>query len=144
MMNKNVLYYIKGVVALTILVLLAACSPHVENAVEKDTLPPIYPDYTDVTIPRNIAPLNFMLRGDAQAVSVSINGETVVAADGCKVVFDDGQWHEMMEKNAGNDLMVKVFVENDGQWTAYKTFRWTVAADTIDPDRKSTRLNSSH
>lgn len=132
MMNKNVLYYIKGVVALTILVLLAACSPHVENAVEKDTLPPIYPDYTDVTIPRNIAPLNFMLRGDAQAVSVSINGETVVAADGCKVVFDDGQWHEMMEKNAGNDLMVKVFVENDGQWTAYKTFRWTVAADTID------------
>lgn len=35
MMNKNVIYYIKGVVALTILVLLAACSPHVENAVEK-------------------------------------------------------------------------------------------------------------
>ena len=39
----------------------AACSQMPENAVHVDDLPDIFPDYKDVTIPKEIAPLNFML-----------------------------------------------------------------------------------
>ena len=46
--------------------LLVACRPSVpESSVETDTLPCIYPDYTDVTVPVNIAPLTFQLDEEA-------------------------------------------------------------------------------
>ena len=50
------------------IVALTACTPTPENATKRDMLPPIYPDYTDITIPCNIAPLNFLLRDGAEAV----------------------------------------------------------------------------
>ena len=41
------------------LLLLSACTPHPTDVQKSEELPPIYPDYVDVTIPKNIAPLNF-------------------------------------------------------------------------------------
>ena len=46
---------------LVLLSLLAACTPSPENVTEKDVFPNIYPDYIGVTVPENIAPLNFLL-----------------------------------------------------------------------------------
>lgn len=114
------------------LFLLSACSPKVENAVESSELPPMYPDYIDVTIPKNIAPLNFMVRG-ANAVGISINGETYETDEGSKMTFDEDEWKKLLAENAGKDIEVKVYAENDGKWTGYKPFKWTVANDTIDP-----------
>ena len=52
--------------------LLAACTSTPKDVQQVDELPPIYPDYCDVTIPVNIAPLNFLLRGDIEAIEVSL------------------------------------------------------------------------
>ena len=38
---------------------LASCTQRVENPIPVDELPTIYPDYIGVTIPAEIAPLNF-------------------------------------------------------------------------------------
>ena len=43
--------------------LLLACSSNPEHPTLVDKLPVIYPDYIGVTIPADIAPLNFNLRG---------------------------------------------------------------------------------
>ena len=51
--------------------LLGSCSPTPRNAQTVNRLPQIYPDYTDVTIPPNIAPLNFMLCDSADAVTAA-------------------------------------------------------------------------
>ena len=53
-----------------IIMALTACTPTPENAMKCDAMPPIYPDYTDITIPCNIAPLNFLLRDEVDAVEV--------------------------------------------------------------------------
>lgn len=45
---------------------LSGCSERPVNAIMIDKLPVIYPDYTDVTIPAGIAPLNFNLMDDGQ------------------------------------------------------------------------------
>ena len=42
--------------------LLTSCTQRVENPVALDRLPDIYPDYIGVTIPAEIAPLNFNLQ----------------------------------------------------------------------------------
>ena len=46
---------------------LTACSPTVpENAEQVDEYPSIYPDYINVTIPQNIAPLNFYVKHEGE------------------------------------------------------------------------------
>ena len=46
------------------LFLLPSCSERVSNATNDASLPDIYPDYVDVTIPVGIAPLNFGMKSD--------------------------------------------------------------------------------
>ena len=49
----------------------AACTNHPKLPATYETagsLPDIYPDYTDVVVPPNIAPLNFSVLGEKKAV----------------------------------------------------------------------------
>jgi len=93
----------------------------------------MYPDYTDVTIPKNIAPLNFLLRGDYEAVAVEADGEMLKTQDGNKMQFDLDDWHDYLKTHAGKTVKVRVYGKKDGLWLAYKSFTWTIARDTIDP-----------
>lgn len=117
-------------VLLGILVLFAACTPTPQNVRKSDVLPEIYPDYCDVTIPQNIAPLNFLARGDVEAVQV-VAGDITVNACGNEVTFKEGEWRQLL---AGKkDINVTVTTLQNGQWTEYKSFHWYVTEDKIDP-----------
>lgn len=50
---------------------LLSCSNNGE-VVKIRQLPAVYPDYTNIAIPVNIAPLNFMIRDSASRISASI------------------------------------------------------------------------
>lgn len=117
------------------LAVAAACSDSVPgNAVSSGTLPHIFPDYTNVTIPRNIAPLNFIVRGDSiDAVTVAAGGEVISSRGDAKAVFDLGKWHDMLGEHAGKDITVSVYTRSGGRWTRHKDFTWHVTNDTIDP-----------
>lgn len=96
-----------------------------------DALPPIYPDYADVTIPVNIAPLNFLIsEGGCDAIEVQA-GTLTLNARGNEAVFDIDEWKELLA--AGNDLQVTVTALIDGQWQQYKPFTWHVVKDSLDP-----------
>lgn len=43
---------------------MTACTPSVENPTMVNRKPSIYPDYIGVTIPADIAPMNFNIKGD--------------------------------------------------------------------------------
>ena len=52
---------------------LAACTHEtVSDAKQEKTLPAIYPDYLGVTIPVNIAPLNFNMADETTGISCSL------------------------------------------------------------------------
>ena len=76
---------------LSILALLAACTPTPKDVQQSSELPPIYPDYCDVTIPVNIAPLNFLLRADCEAIEVKV-GNITINTRGNEVTFDMDDW----------------------------------------------------
>ena len=111
---------------------LTSCTPTPENVQKSNVLPPIYPDYCDVTIPENIAPLNFLLRVDCEAVEVKA-GDLSINTRGNEVVFDMDDWKEMLSQNAGKEIEVIVSALIDGQWIEYKSFKWLVVSDKIDP-----------
>ncbi len=121
------------VVLLTVLV---ACTPTPENVEQVSSKPAIYPDYTDVTIPVNIAPLNFLVRGDVDAVeAVAVCGDEALKVNSGdnSVCFDLGDWKDFMTQCEGKDVVVSVTVREAGKWKKHKDFKWTVVNDSIDP-----------
>ena len=104
-----------------------------EEYTQSSELPRIYPDYVNVTIPVNIAPLTFEADQQADDMVASYTvGETVVVC-GQKMQPDMDEWREMTEKAKGKAIKVDVFLCNDGKWTHYKPFNIYVSNDSIDP-----------
>lgn len=113
---------------LSLLILLTACTPMPHDVKQSEDEADVYPDYKDVTIPVNIAPLNFLVRG-AEAVEVKV-GDLTINSRGGNVEFDMRDWRKLLE--AYDTIEVEVTALKDGQWTAYKHFHWYVVADSID------------
>jgi len=110
--------------------LLASCYDTPHDVKHSNSLPTIYPDYTDVVIPENIAPLNFLVK-DADAVEVKAD-DVIVKSSGEEVVFDEKEWKDLLAMKRGKDINVTVTVRKDGAWTEYKSFKWHVADCKID------------
>nr|MBP7471719.1 PD40 domain-containing protein [Prevotella sp.] len=132
-----ILYNIKKSVFAFATVLIAgfisSCSSFPDEAVKVKALPKIYPDYTDVTIPKNIAPLNFMMRDKVDGVAVYVNGDDYYSSDDGDVRFDIGTWRELLSDNAGKKIEIKVLAKYGDEWREYKPFNFYVSNDTIDP-----------
>ena len=120
--------YIYTTLTLALLTLLTACTPTPHDVVQSTQEAEIYPDYKDVTIPVNIAPLNFVVRG-AEAVEVKAGGVTINSKGG-NVEFCMSEWRELLEEN--DSIEVEVTALKNGQWTSYKKFSWYVVGDSIE------------
>lgn len=121
------------------LFLLSSCVSHPDVPSESkktNILPVIYPDYCDVTIPYNIAPLNFMLPAAEYSACVARlttpDGKQQTYGKGVKVLIDDDEWQEMLEAAKGKSIKVEVWGEKQGRWLAFSPFEVHVAAEPID------------
>ena len=96
----------------------------------------IFPDYADVTIPCNIAPLNIQVKSIGTEFAGCISdaaGATIVAtAEIDKLFFDEEEWKQMLDDNKGKSLTVKVFAKRANGWVAFKPYSISVAEEPID------------
>jgi len=117
-------------------VILTSCrQPQVRDAIKLNRLPDIFPDYTEVTIPYNIAPLNFRLNDSCATIAVVVEGrdeKLESSNDGNKIYFDLKKWAELLEHHKGQQLQLTVFAQNNGQWHQYKPFVITVSNEPVD------------
>ena len=115
--------------------LLAACSSSTPKDVTRvDELPAIYPDYIGVTIPADIAPLDFaMLSDSVTAIDVEVKGSLTgsLHANGPFADFDIESWKELLRQNRGGELTVSVCAQKEGRWTQYKDFTISISPDSI-------------
>ena len=114
--------------------MLASCTEKPENVTRVDKLPAIFPDYSGVTIPDGIAPMNFNVTGDdCDCVDVTVKGSKggEVHSNGDYAKFDLDEWHSLTQQNKGGALTFTVCVEKDGKWTQYKDFTMTVSPYAI-------------
>lgn len=126
---KQILYII------AVFVLMSCHSASVpENYTKTDSLPSIYPDYIDVTIPANIAPLTFMMNSEAdEMVARLTSGNEEMVLGGNKIQPDVDEWHDLLQQALEGDITVEVFARHGKQWTGYKPFALHVSKDSIDP-----------
>ena len=120
--------------ALTSCLLFTACSQQLpSDFTQSDALPKIYPDYVDVTVPVNIAPLTFEMDGqwEEMAVRYSFNGEEIICR-GTQALPDLDNWKSLTAAAHGKDIQVETYASNNGQWTRFKPFNIHVSPDSID------------
>jgi len=117
-----------------ILLFVTACE-NPNNVQIMNDLPPIYPDYTDITIPCNIAPLNFVLRNKPQNIEVVLKGKFTQArfTGKDKIQFSENQWKKFLQTEQGNTISVQITAKIQGCWIKYLPFEWTITKDKIDP-----------
>ena len=115
--------------------LLTACGPELPTKfAESQSLPIIYPDYTDVTIPMNLAPLTFQMDVPADEMAARFAcGDQQLVCGGSKIQPDATDWQTLVEAAKGRAITVDVYASVKGQWTHYKPFKIYVSPDSIDP-----------
>ncbi|MDR1738869.1 MAG: hypothetical protein LBR66_08665 [Candidatus Symbiothrix sp.] len=121
-----------------ILLPLCACacsSPQLpDKAVAQTDAIVISPDYQGLTIPCNIAPLNFNIDADADEYLTAIYGKTgdKLICSGKKVMWKLKQWKSLLADNQEDTLCVDIYLRRGDQWLKYPTLKNFVAPDAID------------
>lgn len=133
---RNTLYLF--ILAATLL--LVACEQKAElpsQFTETNTEAQIYPDYKDIVVPPNIAPLNFICRDSIATAFVAQlkgKGQEVLAAasENGIIKMDTTQWRTLLTASKGSDVSVDVYAKRPDGWVHFKPYKFSVAEEPID------------
>ena len=102
---------------------------------QSNNIPQTYPDYTNIVIPINIAPLNFKILENGEAYFLNIHSKSkdlnLTSKDGT-FRFNMNEWKKLLSENINDTLNYHLMVKKDGKWTSFKSFVQFVSADSID------------
>ena len=136
-MKRQIYIYFQFLVS--VVLLLSSCGNHPDvpsSSKDVKSLPAIFPDYCNVTVPYNIAPLNFMLPADQYEACVARittpDGQQQTYGHGVKVQIPESEWHDMLNASKGKSLKVEVWGQKNGEWLSFNPFEIRVAEDPID------------
>ncbi len=119
----------------TALLLFVSCGETVSNPQPLAGEPALVPDYTAVTIPVGLAPLNFTLSDAFERINAVIEGEQggrieVQGKEDIQIPVD--KWKSLLEANKGSEIRITVAVKQAGKWGAYAPFPIYVSSEPID------------
>lgn len=122
------------VLAMSAAIMLAACSESINIEKRLEQKAEIYPDYEDVIIPPNIAPMNISvnLHGSARLLVEGGGKQLWIKDDHGSFNIPENKWHKLLEACKGGEIAFTVCEKVDGRWVAYKPYCMTVATDPID------------
>ena len=112
-----------------------ACSSEPDNVIKVDRLPEIYPDYIGVTIPADIAPLNFnYVDEEIDRMDVVVRGSNggKMHVNARWADFDMADWQALIRQNQGGKITFTVCVKKGGRWTQYKDFEIYVSKNCMN------------
>lgn len=116
-------------------VFLVGCTATIpEHYSEAEALPVIYPTYSDIVIPCNIAPLNVAYGMEGKNYITELkSGEYSLVMKGKRTDWDMKQWHDFLASAKGESVELNAYVQTDQGWVKYRPVKWYVAEEPIDP-----------
>jgi Tol biopolymer transport system component len=145
--SKLLFYLVSPFVIITMLISCNGAQLPKEST-ETDKFPVVFPDYTELTIPPNIAPLNFIIKepGEKYAVHISSkNGNNIViTGSNPKIKINSSEWKKLLFSNPGEELNIEVFCKNGDKWTKYKPITHQISKDNIDSYLSYRLINSAY
>ncbi len=119
---------------------LACGSPSIPptNTTPVKHRPHIDPDYSGVTIPANIAPLNFMIEEEGTHYLVKISGaagkDIIVNSHDGAVKIPMKKWKSFLSANRGKDFDIEIYIKKGNDtWLEYQPITNTITREDIDP-----------
>ena len=100
--------------------------------------PVIEPDYSGVTIPYNIAPLNFIILEDGKFFKIKVTNTSgmqlyVKSSDGL-VHFPQKTWRKLLADSQGDKIQIEVLSEGrDGKVKKYDPIYMNIVKEPVDP-----------
>jgi hypothetical protein len=113
--------------------LVAGCRHEIEVVI--DRTPIIFPDYQNVTIPYNIAPLNFRVNEKGEKIIVNVRGReknSDFVFRGDKVIFPDKKWTRLLNENKDGFIEIYISILKNDSIRKYKPYKIFIAGDLID------------
>lgn len=94
------------------------------------------PDYTSVTIPSNIAPLNFVVNEAADKFLArfynSYGVDFIVSSRDGNINIPENKWHTLLSGSVSGKVYVDIVVKKSGKWLKFNTITNYVVQDSID------------
>ncbi|MCY1722938.1 hypothetical protein OU798_21505 [Prolixibacteraceae bacterium Z1-6] len=123
-------------ISLLILTLtVVSCKQKITPDEVKHEKPSIFPDYTDVTVPATIAPLNFKMKDEFSKMDVVIEGsanKTIHLQGKKQIEISTKKWTDILEENRGKKIQITVSAKQKNKWIRYAPFSIFVSNDPID------------
>ncbi len=134
---KKIVYL--NIIAAAISIALYSCKSYsdIKDYEESSDYPEIFPDYSDIVIPPNIAPLNFDIKEKGLKYFVKISGEkgkaVKISARSSLIKIRKKVWQKLLMSNRGQEIKFDVYIFNAARkWIKYKPFIMQVANENID------------
>jgi hypothetical protein len=129
--------------------LLRATPSGIGEATATGHAPLIKPDYRDVTIPPNIAPLNFSVQEPGTGFYVKIHGRSgnpiELTSRNPKIIIPEKAWHRLLDSNRGGALELETYARtDDGSWKRFTSITNRVAEEEIDPVMIYRKIHPAH
>jgi len=134
-MPSKIKFFVKAFLLLPgSIVLFQNCSsPNVSKAPVIEQHAVVFPDYTDITVPPNIAPLNFRIESEGERFFVRFVGEIgkpfSISTDK-NVVIPIRKWRRLMN---GKSYELHIYRKLNGNWEKFPIVTNLISADSIDP-----------
>lgn len=114
--------------------LLCSCQKPLPQAVPLSETIPLFPDYREVTVPHNIAPLNFKLCSQEPSILILSHDNKQVRIDADNGCFQipDKDWRKLLQTGKGKSIEAQLYVYRNNVWYQLPSFSIHVSPDEID------------
>ena len=94
----------------------------------------VHPNYTNITIPYNIAPLNwdYTMEGKEFITELKCEDQSLTMK-GKQTDWNLKKWHALLESSKGKSIEVNTYMRTDEGWQKLRPIKWRVAEEPIDP-----------
>ena len=99
--------------------------------------PCIDPDYSGTIVPPNIAPMNFIIKEDAERYCTKIyaaKGDTIRINSGSpRVLIPRSQWRKLLQLNRGSTMTIDIYArKTGGSWSRFDPIVNRISSEDID------------
>ena len=117
-------------------VILVGCNRKIPEYTETDSQAILNPDYSSITIPPNIAPLNFRIMDKADLYLARFYNnegtEFMVRSKNGEIKIPDKKWKELLKISGSGEYSIDIFARNSGEFTKYQTITNKISQEPID------------
>ena len=139
-MPRLKVYIIFLCICIAVVTLPPGCAdkkPNLENCTSIEKQPVISPDYTNTTLPPNIAPTNFVIKEKAVAYFVRISseqGEDIdIFSKSSNIRIPAKPWKRLLNQNRSKSLLITIYTQDsDGKWSGFTPIENFIAKEEIN------------